>query len=126
MSPILPSSHDWPEDFAGDNGCYLHVCVYCDTQFTAHKRRPNVCKVCHDTDAAEAKRRAEWLDAHHAPKDWVVLTNAEVAATKADLVKLVFDLSECRSILRRVRPFLPSHGTHAENLINAVEAQINP
>ncbi len=102
MSRITPSPHDWPEDFADDNGCYYHVCIHCDTQFTAHKRRPNVCRVCHNTDATEAKRRAEWLDTHHAPKDWVVLTKDEVAKTKADLVKLVWDNSEMKRALEDI------------------------
>ncbi len=35
-------------------------------------------------DDIEAKRRAEWLHQHGAPTNWVILTEGEVAAIKAD------------------------------------------
>ena len=104
MSFIPPSPRDWTEDFADeDNGRYMHICPTCNLQFVAHKRRHGQCKVCHDLDDAEAKRRAEWLHAHNAPKDWVILTESEVAAMKADLVKLVWDKNEMERLLRRIR-----------------------
>ncbi len=122
-----PVPRDWVEDAAdSDNGCYQLTCCTCGETFIAHKRRPNVCKLCYDADNAEAKRRAEWLTAHGAPADWVILTSSEVAAMKADMLRLVWNESELKRLLARVRPHLPSHGTHAEDLINAVEAQIGP
>jgi hypothetical protein len=39
------------------------------------------------TDAEEAKLRAEWLHAHNAPKDWVILREHEVAAIKRELAE---------------------------------------
>ena len=36
-------------------------------------------------DQAEAKARAKWLNSHGAPKDWIVLTQAEVATIRTAL-----------------------------------------
>ncbi len=121
-----PLPRDWVEDAIEDNGCYWHACCSCELTFLGHKRRPNVCRVCFDADAAEAKHRAEWLDAHNAPKGWLILTEAEVTAMKADLVRLVWSESELKRLLARCLPHLPSHGTHAEDLINAIEAALEP
>ncbi len=38
---------DWSEDFKHENGCYAHQCAKCDTLFTGHKRRPDICKKCY-------------------------------------------------------------------------------
>ncbi len=72
-----PNPRDWTEDFAHENGNYLCRCVGCHETFTGHKRRV-VCRVCHDRNDAEAKRRAEWLFDHDAPTNWVILTAEEV------------------------------------------------
>ncbi len=99
-----PTARDWVEDASDeDNGSYGHVCCGCNLDFIGHKRRPNVCKVCHDADEAEAKRRAEWLDAHNAPKDWAILTQGEVAQMKAELVQLVWSESELKRALEETR-----------------------
>ena len=45
---------NWTEDYASDNGKYIHVCGDCGLGFVGHKRRPNQCRKC----AAIAK--AEW------------------------------------------------------------------
>lgn len=37
------------------------------------------------TDDQEAKFRAEWLNKHEAPKEWIVLTNSEVSIVKKEL-----------------------------------------
>lgn len=42
-----------------------------------------------DTDAAEAKRRAEWLHKNKAPKDWIILSVSEVSVIRADLLALL-------------------------------------
>ena len=57
--------HDWPEDFADDNGRYEHECFQCHTQFVGHKHRL-VCHVCED----ENKRR------------WDTMTEAEQEAAR--------------------------------------------
>jgi hypothetical protein len=36
---------NWTEDFAHENGQYLHFCSRCGWEFVGHKRRI-VCKVC--------------------------------------------------------------------------------
>ncbi len=123
MSHLTPSPRDWPEDAAHENGNYLCRCCGCHETFIGYKRRV-VCKVCSDRDAAEAKLRAEWLTAHKAPANWTILTIEEVRAMGADYANLLLKQHASVALLRRVRPHLPSHGTHAEDLINAVEALI--
>lgn len=71
MSSLENPDGDWPEDFASENGCYLHQCRTCGAQFSAHKRRPNVCKRCNTAEeqrfnaltpeqqAAETKKQHE-------------------------------------------------------------------
>ena len=100
-----PTPHDWPEDWADpaeDNGCYLHVCTICKAQFSGHKRRPNVCKVCATADTAEAKRRAEFLSAHGAPMDWVVVTMDEIHGVYAESTRLALALCEERKLRRKL------------------------
>jgi hypothetical protein len=38
-----------------------------------------------ETDATEAKLRAEWLHRHKAHKDWIILSVSEVAVIRAEL-----------------------------------------
>lgn len=47
MSPETesPTSPNWREDYAHENGRYLNVCVGCGRGFEGHKRR-FVCRVC--------------------------------------------------------------------------------
>lgn len=97
-SRIRPSLRDWPEDAAHENGCYLCRCVVCHETFTGHKRRV-VCHECTDRSEAEAKRRAEWLTAHDAPKDWVIMTTDEVRKQWADYS----DLLLCYHVEQKVR-----------------------
>jgi len=35
--------HDWPEDYAHENGQYVNICIVCSVQFVGHKRR-HVCR----------------------------------------------------------------------------------
>ena len=37
--------HDWPEDWPGENGQYMHECPQCHARFIGHKRR-SACKAC--------------------------------------------------------------------------------
>ena len=39
------SPHDWPGDFAHENGNYECVCCECGERFLGHKRRI-VCRAC--------------------------------------------------------------------------------
>lgn len=87
-SHLRDPARDWTEDASHENGNYLCRCCGCHETFVGHKRR-TVCKVCHDKDDAEAKLRAEWLTAHSAPKDWVVLTIDEVRKIRADYSNLL-------------------------------------
>lgn len=41
------SDRDWPEDFQGENGCYMNRCCHCEHIFHGHKRRLT-CKVCEE------------------------------------------------------------------------------
>lgn len=42
---------NWPEDFAGENGRYYHVCPKCRSAFVGHKRR-TLCKTCEKPEPA--------------------------------------------------------------------------
>ncbi len=97
-----PQPRDWIEDDAHENGHYQRTCCACHETFIGHKRRV-VCRACFAADDAEAKRRAEWLDAHNAPKDWAILTQSEVAQMKAELVQLVWSESELKRALEETR-----------------------
>jgi hypothetical protein len=49
-----------------------------------------------DVDATEAKRRAEWLHIHKAPKDWIILSMSEVSVIRAELLALERERDEAR------------------------------
>lgn len=106
MNPLTPSPRDWPEDFAHENGNYLCRCVGCHETFHGHKRR-YICHVCADQDAAKAKHRAEWLTAHKAPLDWVVLTSGEIAQIRADYANQLLRVHVLEKVLREIRALKP-------------------
>lgn len=37
-----------------------------------------------DMDTEEAKRRAEWLNEHRAPKDWLIVTESEISSARTE------------------------------------------
>jgi hypothetical protein len=37
-----------------------------------------------DMDTGEAKRRAEWLNEHRAPKDWLIVTESEISSARTE------------------------------------------
>lgn len=117
------SPRDWPEDFLYESGNYMCRCSACHETFVGYKRRV-VCKVCHDRDAEEAKRRAEWLNARSAPKGWLIMTESEIASIKADLARLVWDNSEMKRLLERVWRYVPNHSVEDADLIYEVEKAI--
>ncbi len=45
------SVHDYPEDFALENGNYQCRCLKCETTFVGHKRRP-FCRSCNEAARA--------------------------------------------------------------------------
>lgn len=47
---------DWPEDFADDNGRYMHICKVCGNRFVGYKRRPPMCRVCAKAEEERWKR----------------------------------------------------------------------
>jgi hypothetical protein len=51
-----------------------------------------------ETDAAEAKRRAEWLHKHNAHKDWIILSVSEIAVIKDELSLLERERDEAREV----------------------------
>ena len=59
-----------------------------------------------EADAAEAKRRAEWLHKHKAPKDWIVLTNNEISTIRAELEATERELDEVRKELDQTKDAL--------------------
>jgi len=65
-----------------------------------------------ETDAAEAKRRAEWLHKHKAPKNWIILTMFEVSTIRTDLMALERERDEAREALAEEIRF--HHRTHSE------------
>ena len=52
-----------------------------------------------EADAAEAKRRAEWLRKHKAHKDWIILSVSEVTVIRNALLKLERERAEARKEL---------------------------
>jgi hypothetical protein len=57
-----------------------------------------------ETDAAEAKRRAEWLHKHNAHKDWVILSVSEISIIKDELLVLKREREE--AITRRMETIM--------------------
>lgn len=97
--------HDWPEDWADpadDNGCYIHICPKCSTQFFGHKRRRGLCKACYIEHDAEAKHRAEFLSAHGTPMDWMILTKGETDDVLQECVYITLSLKEERALRRKL------------------------
>jgi hypothetical protein len=92
MNPAAPSPRDWPEDFAHENGCYLHICCHCHERFTGHKRRV-VCKACADAGATENQRREGLLTAAGlSPVEWALATPAEMHRIHGEYAGLLLDL----------------------------------
>jgi chromosome segregation ATPase len=54
-----------------------------------------------ETDAAEAKRRAEWLHKHKAHKDWIILSVSEVAVIRDELLILERERDEANKELHK-------------------------
>lgn len=52
-------------------------------------------------DAAEAKRRAEWLHKHKAHKDWIILSVSEVAVIRDELLILERERDEARERIEK-------------------------
>lgn len=114
-----PPPHDWPEDWADpaeDNGCHLHVCVSCKTQFHGHKRRPNVCRVCAKERDAEIERRAALLAQIGLDrKDWVLIPSSEWHDILNGLVLNIMDVGEERDLRRKLAEALKSAHIQCEN-----------
>jgi hypothetical protein len=55
-----------------------------------------------ETDAAEAKRRAEWLHRHKAHKDWIILSVTEIAVIRAELEATERERDEAREAFKIV------------------------
>lgn len=99
----LTSPGDWPEDFADENGCYGHVCTTCGRKFTGHKRRPKVCKVCHDTEGAEIERRVDLVrKAGLNPAHWIIQPRAELERIVGDAMRGILDLHVERKLRREL------------------------
>lgn len=56
-----------------------------------------------ESDAAEAKRRAEWLHKHKAHKDWIILSVSEVAVIRDELLILERERDEAREEIEALR-----------------------
>ena len=54
-----------------------------------------------ETDAAEAKRRAEWLHKHKAHKDWIILSVSEIAVIRDELLILERERDEANEELHK-------------------------
>ena len=53
-------------------------------------------------DAAEAKRRAEWLHKHRAHKDWIILSVSEVAVIRDELLAVERERDEAREKVKEL------------------------
>lgn len=100
-SIFTPTSRDWIEDFARENGSYLCRCCYCKETFIGYKRRV-VCKSCHDADQAKAKERGEWLAKHNAPADWVIVTMDELRGTRKEYADLLLRFHVEQNLRRKL------------------------
>ena len=58
-----------------------------------------------ETDAAEAKRRAEWLHKHKAHKDWVILSVSEISVIRAELEATERERDEARESLKHITEY---------------------
>ena len=98
--------HDWPEDWADpaeDNGCYRHTCLDCSTQFSGHKQRLKVCKVCSQRYETEAKRKVDILvGAGLNPMEWKLVSHSEYEKITDGLVRYVLEAAEERKLRREL------------------------
>ena len=53
-------------------------------------------------DEAEAKRRAEWLHKHKAPKNWIILTIEEVREVKREMDELRKECEKWREVFSQM------------------------
>ncbi len=129
MTLLSPSPRDWTDDFAHENGNYLRRCVGCHETFQGYKRRV-VCKVCSEADAAEAKRRAEWLTVHGAPLNWTILTIEEARETHADYANQLLRVHVLEKVLREIRALKPQkmgdhfawlHGLRPDDVFDPID-----
>jgi hypothetical protein len=72
-----------------------------------------------ETDAAEAKRRAEWLHKHKAHKDWVILSVSEIAVIRAELEATERERDEAKTELEMWRDGNIMHQIHKDELEKA-------
>lgn len=64
------SPGDWPEHFKHENGCYRRICMFCEQEFTAHKRTP-ACKVCADYRSLGWLEQLKYLFRHWKNKTYI-------------------------------------------------------
>ncbi len=69
-----------------------------------------------ETDAAEAKRRAEWLHKHKAHKDWVILSVSEIAVIRAELEATERERDEAREQNAKLREIADAFAVALERL----------
>lgn len=116
---LNPTPHDWPEDWADsseDNGCYLHTCASCKTQFHGHKRRPNICRICAKSRDAEVERRAAMLAQIGLDrKDWVLIPTSEWMNALGLIAKLSREVCDDRGLRRKLAKALKSAHIQCEN-----------
>lgn len=70
-----------------------------------------------EADAAEAKRRAEWLHKHKAHKDWIILSVSEVAVIRDELLKLEQERDEAREAWYEMQSSFERSRDEVEKLI---------
>jgi hypothetical protein len=52
-----------------------------------------------DTDTEEAKRRAEWLNEHRAPKDWLIVTESEISSARTEFSAIERERDDLKVLL---------------------------
>lgn len=55
-----------------------------------------------DTDTEEAKRRAEWLNEHRAPKDWLIVTESEISSARTEFSAIERERDKAREALEHI------------------------
>ena len=73
-----------------------------------------------EADAAEAKRRAEWLHKHKAHKDWIILSVSEVAVIRDELLILERERDEAREHLRAANKGAETNAKINQSLANQI------
>lgn len=67
-------------------------------------------------DTEEAKRRAEWLNEHRAPKDWLIVTESEISSARTEFSAIERERDEAREQIKVLHDMINDAIDNAEEL----------